>query len=277
MCVWLRGDSEVDGFVMSAEEVMAALNIKRSRLTQISGRELRVGRRRVDRYIKPFYRQEDVFAYRAWTRASATKQKNAELVDRAAGEIEHRNKRLLTELQEQLQAYLKTELLAAQQQIIATCQHQYGVLCQQLQATQAQQIDTLSASLLRLYSSFRQTADKLALSIQAIRTSQEKTAADTSASTMHALHSQEQLLQSLHKIAAPQSALLTALPEQIHQHITAEFQQFVSDSIVNQTAQLSPRASIAPQPNTLRRSPLPRAAIPVANKRSGWCSINPTL
>jgi hypothetical protein len=54
MIVWLRGDEPwFSQFDMDAEAVMSALGIKRSRLTQISGKELRVGRVRMDRYIRP--------------------------------------------------------------------------------------------------------------------------------------------------------------------------------------------------------------------------------
>ncbi len=45
MIVWLRGDElYVDEFCLDADAAMKALGIKRSRLTQISGKELRVGR-----------------------------------------------------------------------------------------------------------------------------------------------------------------------------------------------------------------------------------------
>src|SRR5438045_3561626 len=48
MLVWLRGDESYCGdFCLDADQVMVRLGIKRSRLTQISGRELRVGRMRM--------------------------------------------------------------------------------------------------------------------------------------------------------------------------------------------------------------------------------------
>ena len=95
MVVWLRGGE--DDFDLSAEEAMAELNIKRSRLTQISGRELRVGRRRVDRYIKPFYRRVDVQAYKDWTRAAVTRQRSAGAVAEVVAGIESQNKAILQE------------------------------------------------------------------------------------------------------------------------------------------------------------------------------------
>ena len=271
MCVWLRGDGDADDFVMTAEEVMAELNIKRSRLTQISGRELRVGRKRVDRYIKPFYRQADVLAYRTWTRASATKQKNAELVDRAASDIENRNKRLLDKLQEQLKEHINTELLTAQRQILAACQHHNFVLQQQLQATQTQQTATLAAALPRLNNNFCTAIDKLSLLVQETQATQKKTAADNLASLVHLLQQQEQLLQSLYKTAAPQSDTLAALPKQIHKLLATDLQH-LRDSAISSSTQKLQRASIAPQPSI----PQPKQASISAEKRLGWCSINPT-
>ena len=93
MIVWLRGDEEE--FTLTAEDVMATLDIKRSRLTQISGRELRVGRRRVDRYLKPFYRPADVHSYQEQTRAALTRQRSAAAVSSVAADIEARHKNQL--------------------------------------------------------------------------------------------------------------------------------------------------------------------------------------
>jgi hypothetical protein len=83
--VWLRGDEPYCGeFALDAEAVMARLNIKRTRLTQISGRELRVGRIRRGRYVAPVYRQEDVDAYAAWTRPTASHMKSSQVLEDAA-------------------------------------------------------------------------------------------------------------------------------------------------------------------------------------------------
>jgi hypothetical protein len=85
MIVWLRGDEAwYPEFNLDADAVMAKLGIKRSRLTQISGKELRVGRVRVDRYIKPVYRDEDVESYKAWTRTTASHQKSSAALKDAA-------------------------------------------------------------------------------------------------------------------------------------------------------------------------------------------------
>lgn len=70
-------------FTMDADAVMGVLGIKRSRLTQISGKELRVGKLKVDRYTRPFYRPEDVEAYKNWTRATASHQTSAKVLEEA--------------------------------------------------------------------------------------------------------------------------------------------------------------------------------------------------
>lgn len=87
--VWLRGDEPyLEAFSLDADAVMAELGIRRSRLTQISGRELRVGRMRIDRYIRPMYRPEDVQRYMHWSRATATHQKSSLVLKEAASRLE---------------------------------------------------------------------------------------------------------------------------------------------------------------------------------------------
>lgn len=87
--VWLRGDEDYcTEFCLEADAVMAMLDIKRSRLTQISGRELRVGRIRRGRYVSPVYRPCDVQEYRAWARATATRLKQQETIAEAVGQLE---------------------------------------------------------------------------------------------------------------------------------------------------------------------------------------------
>ena len=118
MVVWLRGDE--DDFVLSADETMAELNIRRSRLTQISGKELRVGRRRVDRYIKPFYRRVDVQAYKDWTRAAVTHQRSAGVVAEVISDIESRNKTLLQETRGHLTQVMATSVSHLTDVLLAT-------------------------------------------------------------------------------------------------------------------------------------------------------------
>lgn len=95
MVVWLRGDEPwCEEFCLDAEAVMQQLGIKRSRLTQISGRELRVGRIRRGRYVSPVYRQQDVEQYADWTRATATHLKASSLLQDAVVQLDSSSDRL---------------------------------------------------------------------------------------------------------------------------------------------------------------------------------------
>ncbi|SME96812.1 hypothetical protein [Pseudobacteriovorax antillogorgiicola] len=84
MVVYLQGDEKfIQDFAIDADKAMDYLGIKRSRLTQISGRELRVGRIRKDRYIRPVYRVKDLEDYKSWTRATATSQSSSKVMEKA--------------------------------------------------------------------------------------------------------------------------------------------------------------------------------------------------
>ena len=97
MSVPLKGhENYFNEFSMDATEVMDLLGIKRSRLRQISGQELRVGRKRVERYIKPFYRPEDVESYQQWTRQTATHKKSSDALQNAAKELSDMKSHLAT-------------------------------------------------------------------------------------------------------------------------------------------------------------------------------------
>jgi hypothetical protein len=99
MIVWLRGDEPwFSQFDMDAEAVMSALGIKRSRLTQISGKELRVGRVRMDRYIRPVYRSLDVEEYLKWTRATASHQKSSDAIKLAVDQLQQQSENIQTTL-----------------------------------------------------------------------------------------------------------------------------------------------------------------------------------
>jgi hypothetical protein len=88
MVIWLRGDEPYcTEFTLEADAVMEKLGIRRTRLTQISGRELRVGRIRKGRYIVPVYRPIDVMEYQSWTRASVTHVKSSSVVQEAADSL----------------------------------------------------------------------------------------------------------------------------------------------------------------------------------------------
>ena len=95
MLIWLRGDEPIcSEFTLDADAVMAELGIKRSRLTQIAGKEIRVGRLRVGRYVRPVFRAEDVQAYKSWVRASASHLKSSRAIEDAAAKLEHETSNL---------------------------------------------------------------------------------------------------------------------------------------------------------------------------------------
>ncbi len=88
MVVYLRGDEDfADDFAVGAEQAMDLLGIKRSRLTQISGKELRVGKMRVDRYIRPVYRHCDLMAYLEATRPSVSHKSAAQTMERSVEQV----------------------------------------------------------------------------------------------------------------------------------------------------------------------------------------------
>lgn len=106
MIINLRGDEElVDEFNWDADQVMEFLGIKRSRLTQISGKELRVARIRRDRYLRPIYREADVRDYQEWTRATATHQSSSRAIEQAIDSLDDRFSDILVVLQEKLLQY----------------------------------------------------------------------------------------------------------------------------------------------------------------------------
>lgn len=106
MIVNLRGDEDhAEDFSIDADQAMEILGIKRSRLTQISGRELRVGRVRRDRYIRPYYRESDLRDYQEWTRATATHQSSSKAIEQAIDSLDDRFNDLFVVLHERLEQY----------------------------------------------------------------------------------------------------------------------------------------------------------------------------
>ncbi len=120
LVVWLRGDEPFfSTFSLSADEAMAILGIRRSRLTQISGRELRVGRTRIERYVRPVFRPEDVHAYAAWTRQTASHQKSADMLKEAALILSNKSEKLTEELMQKstgIDPEIIDQFLSAQRQ-----------------------------------------------------------------------------------------------------------------------------------------------------------------
>lgn len=91
MVLTLRGDEAIiEEFTYDSEQAMSYLGIKRSRLNQISGRELRVARVRRDRYIRPVYREVDLKDYLEWTRATATHLSSSKAIELAVENLDDR-------------------------------------------------------------------------------------------------------------------------------------------------------------------------------------------
>ena len=95
LVVYLRGDEAYfEQFSLRADDVMTALQIKRSRLNQISGRELRVGKARIDHYLRAVYRPKDVEEYLNWTRATVTHKRSSEVLGEASAKLEQQSEAL---------------------------------------------------------------------------------------------------------------------------------------------------------------------------------------
>src|SRR3989338_6049260 len=89
MVVWLTGSEPYfSDFALDADAVMVRLGLKRSRLTQISGRELRVGRTKMGRYIRPVYRDCDIEAYLAWVKPTSSHKKSSSVIEEAVQHLE---------------------------------------------------------------------------------------------------------------------------------------------------------------------------------------------
>lgn len=118
MVLTLRGDeSIVEEFTYDSEQAMSYLGIKRSRLNQISGRELRVARVRRDRYIRPVYRESDLKDYLEWTRATATHLSSSKAIEQAVENLDDRFNDVLQVFHQKLEQvsedqkdFLKAEL-----------------------------------------------------------------------------------------------------------------------------------------------------------------------
>lgn len=118
MVLTLRGDEAiVDEFTHDSEQAMSYLGIKRSRLNQISGRELRVAKVRRDRYIRPVYREADLKDYLDWTRATATHLSSSKAIEQAVENLDDRFNDVLSVFNQKLdqvsseqKAFIREEL-----------------------------------------------------------------------------------------------------------------------------------------------------------------------
>lgn len=109
MLVWLRGDEPYfNEFSWDAEKVMETLGIKRSRLNQISGKDLRVGRTRINSYIRPIFRPVDVEEYLEWTRPTASHKKSSVVLEEARQKLETRSEQLVDLFSSQTEDFAKS-------------------------------------------------------------------------------------------------------------------------------------------------------------------------
>lgn len=129
MVVWLRGDEDfVEEFTLDAEAAMEQLGIKRTRLTQISGRQLRVGRMRQGRYIKPLYRPEDVAAYLKSARAPMSHLKAAKTIEETKSyfeDIKESVLKIVEDAQASMNEAFHRALQSALEQQRSTSEHIY--------------------------------------------------------------------------------------------------------------------------------------------------------
>ena len=119
---------------------MTELGIKRSRLNQISGHELRVGKRRIDRYMRPYYRRVDIMAYKDRTRSAVTKQQSSKALIEAAQLIEVRIKALLQSTDQQLQQTLNYSIRQLRSELMHFFLQQDGLKQQQTMVAQQEKI-----------------------------------------------------------------------------------------------------------------------------------------
>ncbi len=112
MQLWLRGDETIaDEFQLEADAVMERLGIKRSRLTQIAGKELRVARTRRGRYVVPVFREVDVEEYLHKSRTPATHLNAKNAIEGAARDLREWGESLSDDLRK-----LPSEVVASLEQ-----------------------------------------------------------------------------------------------------------------------------------------------------------------
>ena len=220
--IWLRGDEDFfEDFCLDAEEVMSQLGIKRSRLRQISGHELRVGRKRVDRYIKPFYRPKDVEDYLAWTRATASHQKSSLILNTAADSLSSHSKKIsesILDLKEQAtQAFQDipervsrgfSNSKKTQFEILNHIQKNQASLQKGLQKNQNDILENVLPHISNLKKIINKTEDKI---------SKFETINQAFLEAISLIQSNYSELKELKKIALKQDLLMEKICEDIHQ------------------------------------------------------------
>lgn len=156
--IWLQGDEPFfEEFNLRAEDVMSRLGIRRSRLNQISGRELRVGKTRVNQYMRPVYRPRDVEEYLEWTRPTATHKRSSEELHEARTKLEEQS--------EEMMRRWATDLSTLREHFEGAMGHQLRRQVAHLQALHSAQTTDLeyAFSALRDDAAFQQMRHKAAL------------------------------------------------------------------------------------------------------------------
>lgn len=129
MVVYLRGDEEhFNDFCLNADQVMELLGIRRSRLNQISGKELRVGRTRIDSYIRPVYRKQDVQEYMQWIRPTATHKKSSDMLNEARNKLEEQSEQVSLQLSSRLESIVGSFSVNLQTQFFEQKKFSTGML-----------------------------------------------------------------------------------------------------------------------------------------------------
>ena len=170
MIVWLRGDEDYfTEFSLTAEDAMSEIGIKRSRLTQISGRELRVGKVRVDRYLKPVYRKADISAYMNHIRAPVAHVKSSKIADEAIQGLQS----AALELKD-----LKTELANVTGRVVARKVTPELRQLQKQQQSWMELFDKISRFLMKQVRSVRQSQELLRSDLDELKGSLEKIASE---------------------------------------------------------------------------------------------------
>ena len=166
MVVWLKGDeSYVDEFCLDAEAAMKEIGIRRSRLTQISGKELRVGRMRIDRYVRPVYRKKDIDEYKKWTRATASHLRSSSVLEQASKKLENK----VSEIESNLEDRVKDIHQDLQEQISAFSlkldEHKESV-ASALSLSMTEKLEGLAKSILSIEASLFEQMDSFKESLR---------------------------------------------------------------------------------------------------------------
>lgn len=225
MIVWLEGhEPYVAEFCLGADQAMERLGIKRSRLNQISGKELRVGRIKSGRYIKPMYREQDIAAYLEWTRPTASHQASKRALESVTANIDERLSSLAERIGEQLSRSTR----------------QYGHLHKTVAVDIAEWLEPVLAGFHRELDSIKRELDASAFERQQLSAAVHRHSRSAKAraeqlerSTLDIKHAIEMSQQSLNLAARleAQNSYLTERMTAMAKEITAQIASHISASV----------------------------------------------